>query len=448
MMKPIANLRSLNSSFKAFMILVVLMTGNFLWSQSLSLQNSGSLSSAEAQEVGLSPQRMEKLTAMIEAAIASQEIPGAVALVARDGKIVLHQAFGTANASGEPLEKTQLFRLASQTKAITATGLMMLWEEGKFRLSDPVSKYIPEFKAARVLESFQEKDSSYTTIPANSPITIAHLLTHTSGLGYGMIDADPRIKKIYAAAGVTELFTTEPIRIGKSVKTLAGLPLHHQPGERFTYSVGIDVAGYLIEVLSGQQLDEFLKERIFDPLGMKDTRFYYPATQKDRLVGIQKRTDRGWEAFTTDQYDPDYPVKGARTFFSGGAGLSGTAEDYAKFLQMYLGRGEYNGVRLLSPNTVKVIMGDHTGDKFNAPNQYHGLAFGIVSEVGATSRGMGSAGTFDWGGYFNTQYFADPRENIIGILLKQTQGDTGDQTSWKFRQLVFAAIDESRQVKN
>ncbi|PKD16108.1 serine hydrolase [Salegentibacter salinarum] len=410
--------------------------------QTSSINNSGTLETAAPAEVGMSSERILKIEEMLKSAIDENQIPGAVALIARDGKIVFHEAYGEADASGKELEKDAIFRLASQTKAITATAVMMLWEEGKFRLDDPVSKYIPEFKDPNILKDFKESDSTFTTTPAENEITIRHLLTHTSGLGYGMIDSDDRIKKIYAKAGITELFTEDEVSIGENVKKLATLPLHHEPGEKFTYSLGLDVLGYFIEVISGQDFDEFLKKRIFDPLQMDDTRFYQPSEKKDRLVAVQHKKEGEWENYPNTFYNTNYPLAENGSFFSGGAGLSGTAEDYAKFLQMYLNGGEYNGTRLLSRKTVDIIMGNQSGEKFNYPNQYYGLSFGIVSETGEIAGGQGSAGTFDWGGYFNTQYFADPEEQIIGILLKQTQGNTGDETGWKFRQMLFSAVDD------
>ncbi|TDN89280.1 CubicO group peptidase (beta-lactamase class C family) [Salegentibacter sp. 24] len=413
-----------------------------LLAQTASVNNSGTLEQGKPEAVGMSTERIQKIESMLKSAIEKEQIPGAVALIARDGKIILHKAYGKANASGKELEKDAIFRLASQTKAITATAVMMLWEEGKFRLDEPISKYIPEFKDPEILVTFREKDSSYDAIPAKNEITIRQLLTHTSGLGYGMIDSDERIKKIYAKAGVTELFTTKDLTIEETVKKLATLPLHHEPGEKFTYSLGLDVLGYFVEVISGQDFDDFLKERIFNPLQMDDTRFYQPKVNWERLVAVQHKEDGDWENFPDTFYQTNYPIKGAQTFFSGGAGLSGTAKDYAKFLQMYLNGGEYNGTRLLSRKTVDIILGNHTGEKFNFPNQYYGLAFGVVSQSGEVAGGQGSAGTFDWGGYFNTQYFADPKEQLIGILLKQTQGNSGDETGWKFRQMLFSAIDD------
>ncbi|MCP9200310.1 beta-lactamase family protein [Gramella sp. GC03-9] len=418
-------------------VLLHLFIGLFVF----SANSQEKLEEASPESVGISSERLGKISAMLEAQVENKNIPGAVALIARDGKIVLYEAFGDANIQGEDLEKDDIFRIASQTKAITATAVMILWEEGKLRLDDPVSKYIPEFKDPVILESFNEKDSSYTTKPAASPITIRSLLTHTSGIGYGMIDGDDRFKKIYAKSGITDLFTTEAVEIGENIKKLATLPLHHEPFEKWTYSEGYDVLGYLVEVISGRNFDEFLKLKLFDPLNMNDTYFYLPQEKEDRLVQIMKKADNKWVEFGGEEgYDPEYPIKGAKAFFSGGAGLSSTALDYAKFLQMYLNKGSYNGNQILSPNTVKMIMANHSGDLFNGPESYYGLAFGVLTEIGEDKGGLGSEGTFEWGGYFNTQYFADPETKIIGILLKQTRGPLDDQSAWKFRQMTFSSI--------
>jgi len=226
------------------------------------------------------------------------------------------------------------------------------------------------------------------------------------------------------------------------IKKLAALPLHHHPGEKFTYSMGIDVLGYLIEVVSGMPFDRFLKERLFDPLGMNDTGFYLAESKGGRLVSIQRKEDGQWKNFPNTFYETDYPIKGAQTFFSGGAGLSSTARDYAVFLQMYLNGGEYNGIRILSRTTIEAIMANQTGDLYGGGNDHHGLAFGVLTQQGQGRGGLGSEGTFVWGGYFNTQYFADPKENVIGVIMKQTQGPTGDQTAWKFKQIVGALVDD------
>jgi len=437
--KPTENQSFMKKSIQFVLLLLV----SVLSAQTKSIEVSEFLTEGSAGQEGVSTERLNRIDAMLKDAIKSNQIPGAVSLIARNGKIIFHKAYGMSNnAAGAKMQEDAIFRIASQTKAITSTAVMMLWEEGKFRLDDPISKYIPEFKAAQILDTFNESDSTYTTKPAEEQITIRHLITHTSGLGYGVIDGDERFKKLYAKAGITDLFTTKNISIGQSVKKLAKLPLHHNPGEKFTYSEGLDVLGYFIEVISGMPFDAFLKSRIFDPLQMNDTWFYLPKDKHKRLVTVQEKKDNKWTSYPITFYDTDYPIKGAKRFFSGGAGLSSTAKDYATFLHMYLNMGELNGVRILSRTTIQSIMGNQIGDIWAGGPKHHGLAFAVVNKHGEDLGGEGSEGTFDWGGYFNTQYFVDPKEQIIGVLMKQTQGNTEDQTGWKFRQMVFAAIDD------
>jgi CubicO group peptidase (beta-lactamase class C family) len=411
--------------------------------QTRSLQNSAQLSVAPPESAGMSAERLDRIDAMCREAVKNGEVPGIVALVARHGKIVFHEAYGMAdNPTGRKMKKDDIFRIASQSKAITSTAVMMLWEEGKFRLDDPISDFIPEFKDPTVLTTFSYRDTSYTSVPANQEITIRHLLTHTSGIGYGVIDGDERFRMIYEKAGITDLFTTENISIEESVKKLARLPLHHNPGEKFTYSEGLDVLGYFVEIVSGMPFDEFLRKRLFDPLGMDDTGFYLPDAKAGRLVSVQEKENGEWVRYPVTFYDPDYPIKGARRFFSGGAGLCSTAKDYATFLQMYLNGGELNGVRILSRTTIQSIMSNQTGDLFGGVTEYYGLAFGVITIEGQDAGGQGSEGTFSWGGYFNTEYFADPVEETMGVIMKQTQGPVHDETGWKFRLLVNQAVDD------
>ena len=432
------------SNLLASSLLALTFTALPAIAQSTAAKVTPALTEAPPASGGVSAERLARIDSTLEKAVANGTIPGAVALVARKGKIVYHKAFGKAdNESNRALKRDDIFRIASQSKAITATAVMMLWEEGRFRLDDPVSKYIPEFRNMQVLKSYNDKDGSWTGEPVKREITIRQLLTHTSGLGYGQIDADERFKKIYEKAGVVDLFTTEKVTIGESVKRLARLPLHHHPGEKYTYSEGLDVLGYLIEVVSGMPFDRFLKNRLFDPLGMVDTGFYLPAEKAGRLVSIQKLDKGRWVRYPVTFYDPEYPIKGAKSFFSGGAGLCSTARDYATFLQMYLNGGKLNGVRILSRTTIRTIMQPQVPKEIWAnENTQYGLVFGLLTEKGVAAGGMGSAGTFDWGGYFNTQYFADPVEGIIGLIMKQTRGESGDETGWRFRLLVGQTIDE------
>ncbi len=416
------------------------------FAQTKSLKNSPLLSDATPESVGMSTERITRMDNIFQNAVNNNEVPGVAAIVIRNGKIIYHKAFGMAdNQSNRALKKDDIFRIASMSKAITSTAVMMLWEEGKFQLDDPISKYIPEFKNPTLIKSFSFRDSSYTPEPAKNEITIRHLLSHTSGIGYGVIDGDERFKAIYKKAGITDLFTTESVKIGESVKKLAKLPLHHNPGEKFTYSEGLDVLGYFIEVVSGTSFDEFLRKRMFEPLGMSDTYFYLPDTKSPRLVSVQRPNKDGqWEKFPVTFYDTDYPIKGAKTFFSGGAGLSSTAKDYATFLQLYLNQGEMEGKRYLSRTTIDAILSNQTETLFGGEkgDSFFGLAYSVLRVNGEAKGGAGSEGAFTWGGYFNTNYFADPKEKIIGVIMKQTQQTKGDNLNALFRQLIYQSLDD------
>lgn len=428
-----------------YFILCVLYINTFaVFGQTQSINSSPPLAEANPESAGMSSERLASIDAMAGKLVDEGNLPGMVALVAREGKIVYLKSFGAANAEGEPLRTDHIFRIASQTKAITSTAVMMLWEAAKFRLDDPIAQYIPEFTGPQLLDTYDEESGEYTTKDATGEITIRQLLTHSSGIGYGVISEDPRFKRIYEEAGIVDLVTTENYTIEENVKKLAKLPLHHNPGEAWTYSLGLDVLGYLIEIVSDMKFDRFLRTRIFDPLGMSDTWFFLPDDKTDRLVDVLHKKDGGWKKYPVTFYDPDYPRTGAKTFFSGGGGLSSTARDYAAFLQMYLNGGELNGVRILSRTTVDVIMANQLVDPvlFGGENSDQGLAFAVVTSKGQSRGGAGSEGTFQWGGYFNTTYWADPRENMIGILLKQTRGEVSDPSDWMFRQLVGAAIDD------
>lgn len=412
------------------------------FAQTKSAQVSPPLREASPESVGMSSERLERIDAMAKSAIENNDVPGLVAIVARNGKIVFHKAYGESEvAIGRGLKTDDIFRIASQTKAITATAVMMLWEEGHFRLDDPISKWIPEFKNPQVLDNYNYTKGTYTTITAKRDITIRHLLTHSSGIGYGFIDGDERMKLIFKKAGIVDGWTTEPSTNEQNIKKLAKLPLHFHPGDQYKYAEGLDVLAYLVEIISGVSFAEFLETRLFNPIGMKDTYFYLPESKIDRMVTVHKREGDQWVKYTgrPEYYDADYPIIGARSHFGGGGGLSSTALDYATFLQMYLNGGELNGIRILSRTTIDTMNAFQVELKDNV---HYGLAFGVVNENGVSKGGEGSEGTFSWGGYFNSSYFADPNEQVLGVILKQTRGPTSDKTGWQFKQLVFQAIDD------
>ena len=425
-------------------IFFLFFSANCLLAQTNSIQKSPFLTNDKPENAGMSSERLARIDAFLQKSVDTKEIPGAVAIICRNGKIVYQKAFGSAdNSTGRAMKTDDIFRIASMSKAVTSTAVMMLWEEGLFQLDDPISKYIPEFKNPSVLDSLNKADTTWTTKPAGKEITIRHLLTHTSGLGYGIIDGDARFKMMYKKAGIIDLFTTESVKIGDNIRKLAQLPLHHVPGDKFVYSEGLDVLGYFIEVISGMPFDEYLKKHIFEPLSMNDTYFYLPSEKANRLVKIETKTGDNWTSFVDNFYDPDYPIKGAKTFFSGGAGLSSTAKDYATFLQMYLNNGELNGKRLLSRKTIEFMNMNQVGDLLGGSKseQNYGLAFGLITAKGQLKGDLSDENTFTWGGYFNTNYFADPKEKIIGVIMKQTQKIDDHNNSGRFRAMVMQAVD-------
>ncbi|AEE54307.1 serine hydrolase domain-containing protein [Haliscomenobacter hydrossis] len=397
--------------------------------------------------VGMSIERLNRIDKVLQDIIARDQLPGMVAMVVRNGQIVYHKAFGTADVqTGRAFKTDDIFRIASMSKAITATAAMLLYEEGKFSLDDPISKWIPEFKNPQVIRTYNATDTTFTTAPAKSEITVRHLMTHTSGLSYGVISGDERFRAINAKSGIVDLYTTKAVTVADNIKKLARQPLIHNPGEKFTYALGLDVLGYLIEIWSGQSFDQFLRSRLFGPMGMTDTYFYLPDAKKDRLVPVQRPGTGGkkWERYPVTFYDPNYPISGAKTWYSGGAGLSSTAKDYASFLQMLLNGGVFNGKRFLSPYTVQLLtqsnqIGDlYSGEKGDA---HYSLAFSVLTKYGQ-DKGNGSIGTFSWGGYFNTNYWADPKEKLIMVLMKQTQGAADGDSEGVFTRMIYGALDK------
>ena len=398
---------------------------------------------ASPESVGMSSERLKRIDANVQGWINSGKTNGCVVLISRNGKIVYSKAYGFNDPEKkEPMRTDLIFRIASQTKAITSVAVMMLYEEGKFLLDEPLSKYIPEIEGQQVLDKFNKADSTYTTVPAKSPVTIRQLLTHTSGIGYAQIGSDES-NAIFAKAGVTAGLGVEKGRLlATDMKKLCKLPLMHQPGEKWTYGLNTDLLGYLVEVLSGKSLDRFFKERIFEPLGMNDTYFYLPREKYNRLATLYDEKDGKLEKAPEriDQngvFITEYP-KMEGTYFSGGGGLSSTALDYAIFLQMMLNEGELNGVRLLSRNTVRMMTMNQIGDVNFGDNKF-GLGFGITTEKGSAKLPT-PEGVFEWGGAFSTGYWADPKEKLIGIIYRQMWHNSNYDAADKFKVLTYQAI--------
>jgi CubicO group peptidase (beta-lactamase class C family) len=386
--------------------------------------------------VRVSEDRLIRIDKMLKQSIDSGWIAGAVGFIARDGKIVYDKSFGVSNVETKTLMHTNdIFRIASQTKAITSVAVMMLFEEGKFLLDDPISKYIPEFANPRVLDKFNEKDSTYTTVQANREISIRDLLTHTSGIDYAGIGSR-NMRAIYAKSSIPGGFGSDKIVLGDKIRALGKLPLVHQPGERFTYGLNVDVLGYLVEVLSGESLDHYFHTHIFEPLGMNDTYFYLPASKHDRLVKAIAEDNNHHLVNATGSF-VDYPlVKG--TYYSGGAGLSSTIKDYAIFLQMLLNKGQYNGKRLLARRTVDLMTTNQIGD-LNLGRDKFGLGFEITTSSGQERLGI-SEGSFSWGGYFATTYWADPKEQLVCLLFLQQSPFSHSEIHDKFKAMVYQAL--------
>lgn len=403
-----------------------------------SCTQTSNLKEASPLSAKVSEERLARIDKVIQQGIDSGWIAGAVGFIARDSKIVYNKAFGYSDLESKSLmNRDNIFRIASQTKAITSIAVMMLFEEGKLLLDDPISKYIPEFAHPNVLDKFNEKDTTYTTIPANREVTIRDLLTHTSGIDYAGIGSKNMIA-IYAKAGIPTGFVSDKILLGDKMKALGKLPLVHQPGERFTYGLNVDVLGYLVEVLSGENLDQFFRKHIFEPLGMNDTYFYLPATKQNKLVKVNTE-DGDNHVITTTLTMVNYPLAEG-TYYSGGAGLSSTIKDYAVFLQMLLNKGEYNGKRLLARRTVEIITTNQIGD-LNLGTDKFGLGFEITTAAGQARLGV-SEGSFAWGGYFSTTYWADPKERLVCLLFMQQSPITHYEITDKFRALVYQSLND------
>ncbi len=394
------------------------------------------LSTATPESQGMSTQRLQRIDKVVNEYVEKAYTAGAVVLVARNGKIVYHKGLGYDDISiKKAMPKDAIFRIASQTKAITSVAVMMLYEEGKFLLDDPISKYIPSFKSPKVLDKFNEKDSTYTTIPAKREITIRDLLTHTSGISYAGIGTKEAVA-IYAKNNIPSGIDTPNYTLEDAINRLAKLPLMHNPGEKFTYGLNTDVLGYFVEVMSGMSFDAFLRERIFKPIGMNDTYFYLPESKFGRLVTLNTEDKDKKVMKVTGDYGNFAKKKG--TYFAGGAGLVSTATDYAMFLQMLLNGGKYNGQQLLSPVTVNMMIHNQIGDLSLGYKKF-GLGFGLTT-VAEAARLSPSEGTFDWGGAYSTIYWADPKEGIIGMIMTQKVPNSYPELGDKFKVLVYQAI--------
>lgn len=418
---------------------------------SLIAASSLSLSAQKLTEVSpetekVSYERLSRIDGMIKNQIEGGTVNGVTAMIIKNGKIVYYRGFGWDDKENKkPMKRDAIFRIASQTKAITSTAVLMLYEEGKFLLDDPISKYIHSFQNPRVIDKFNPKDTTFTTVPAKREVTIRDLLNHTSGIGYAQIGSDIS-NAIYAKNNIRSFYGQGSKSLAEDIQKLGSLPLLHNPGEKFTYGLNSDVLGYLVEVVSEMSLDDFFKKKIFGPLGMKDTYFYLPSDKYNRLVytyipdSTGKLNKMPEELNDNGVIKINYP-KTNGNYYSGGAGLSSTMYDYAIFLQMIMNGGVYDGKRILSRNTVRMMTMDQLGSVHLEDDDAFGLGFGVVTDKGSRWTPAPS-GSFYWGGAWGTDYWADPKEKIIGLIYKQLWHDQTGGLNSKFRVMTYAALNE------
>ncbi|MEZ4702272.1 MAG: serine hydrolase domain-containing protein [Rhodothermales bacterium] len=418
----------------AFFLLVLFLAPLSLRAQQMPV--------AAPEELGFSTQRLERLTDVLQGYVDRGQMSGSVVLVARHGQIAYLKAFGQRDVeSSAPMPEDAIFRIASQSKATVSVAIMMLQEEGKLLISDPVSTYIPEF--ANTTVAVPKEGGGYDVVPAKRPITLRDLLTHTAGIGYGGGPAADQWKE----AGIQGwYFADRDEPVGATVARMGALPMDAQPGERFVYGYNTDILGAVVEKASGMPLDAFLRERLFEPLGMNDTHFYLPTNKTGRLAtvysskedgsGIEKAPDPG------HMVGQGMYVKGPRKSFSGGAGLLSTARDYAAFLQMMLDGGVGNGHRILSPKSVELMTVSHLRDiPYGTPGVGFGLGFSVLEDLG--DRGTpGTLGEFGWGGAYHSTYWVDPKEDLVVVyftqLIPARQIDDHD----KLRVAIYQALLE------
>jgi CubicO group peptidase (beta-lactamase class C family) len=418
--------------------LIILLQVSFVTAQKIM-----PLTTPEA--AGFSSERLQRLDREMNEWAKKEWMNGGVALIIRNGKVAYYKAVGYNDLDTKSvLQKEGIFRIASQTKAITSVAMMMLFEEGKFQLDDAVSKYIPAFKNQQVLDKFNAADTSYSSVPAKSEITIRQLFTHTSGLGYAQIGSK-EANAIYAKNNLTAGIGVQNDKLLDAMNRLAKLPLMHQPGEKWTYGLNSDLLGCLVEVISGITLNDFFRTRIFEPLGMKDTYFLVPQEKASKLVTLYREDSTGKlikpeSKMLNGPVGPDYPLINS-TYYSGGAGLSSTIYDYAVFLQMLLNNGVYNGKRLLSRNSVRMMTMNQIGDVVFRGDDKFGLGFQVITEK-SSGRTPAQVGTYSWGGAFATSYWVDPKEKMVMLFYRQLQGTTHGDVVEKFRALTYQAIND------
>ena len=390
------------------------------------------------EQAGFSPERLARLDGWLQGLVDDGIIPNAQAMILRRGEVVYQNSFGYADLeSRKPAGPDAIYRIASQTKALVTVGLMMEYERGKLLLEDPVEKYIPAFAGVRVLKEQDGETGEYFTEKAKRSITIRDLLAHTSGISYGLPIDETGLEVPFFAS-------LEADRLEDVVDRIAERPLLHHPGEGFTYGLSTDVAGRVLEIISGQRLDEYLRAHIFEPLKMRDSYFYLPAGKHDRLVSLySKSTADGPLTLHENATYRDFALRGAQTYYSGGAGSVGTIEDYARFCQMLLNGGELEGARLLSPKTIDFMVRNHIGEAevWDRRDKF-GLGFMVVTP-GSRYADQATPGSFKWGGMYCSEYTIDPAEELVMLFYTNVHPiPQYSEIVRKFRILVYGALVE------
>jgi CubicO group peptidase (beta-lactamase class C family) len=424
----------------------VILSVVFLFSFFINSFSQIVLQSVNPETQGISSERLKQIDANINQWIKEGQLNGATAIILRNGKIVYHKAFGLAGEN-VPMKTDNIFRIASMTKPIISVAAMMLYEEGKFLLTDPISKFIPEFKNPVVLDKYNTTDTTYTTVPAKREITMRDILSQTSGIGYAQIGS-ATTNAIYFKNKINGGIGTPYSTLKDVIPRLAKLPLFAQPGEEFYYGLNTDVLGYLIEVISGMSLDKYLQQKIFQPLGMKDTYFFLPKEKQARLVslysqGNNKMSIQDSLISLNGTFSRDFPKTNNGTYFSGGAGLSSTAYDYALFGQMLLNGGVLNGKRILSPATIQIMVSNQIGELLmwgdaNKTRRF-GLGFGILTDYTERTL-MIPAGSYGWDGMFASHYWTDPKNKMVVVFMRNIwpteHWDYGD----RIKPLIYQAL--------
>lgn len=398
------------------------------------------LSPTIVKHSGIHYERLDQIDTLLKHYEDKNWLVGDVVIIVKDNQVVYYKGHGYSNFSAKkPMQADAIFRIASQTKAITSLGIMQLFEQGKLGLDQNISDFIPEFKNPKVIKSFNPLDSSYTSTTAKREITFRDLLTHTSGIDYPAIGTDT-MQAVYAKSNIPSGLGYFNENLLSKMKALGTLPLLHNPGERFTYGLNVDLLGCLIEIISGESLETYCRKHIFEPLGMKDSYFNVPATKAARLATVytedkdQKIIE--WSP-TFRNIDPKYPLI-PKSYFSGGAGLSSTAFDYAIFLQMLLNKGSYNGKQILGRRTVELMLSPQLADNLFGDDNFC-LGFALTSKKSANIN-MRNEGSFAWGGYYGTTYWADPKEKLICLIMTQQNPNSHYDYADKITNIIYGSL--------